>query len=223
MSETLQPALLPVSLSRLQRASEGPERDNAWAGFAEAHSDVVVHVCRSLAHDHDAAMDAYAFVLEALRGDDCRRLRAYVPDGKTKFTTWLVVVTRRLVLDHLRQRYGRSRSSDEGRRADSATRRNLEDLVAAELDPEQIESPGASPDAAVRRAELTSAVRSAIEQLSAADRLLLALRFADERPVREIARILGLRSVFHVYRRLGVVLSQLREGLARRGVAGAEP
>lgn len=168
-------------------------------------------------------MDAYAFVLEALREDDCRRLRAYLPDGRTKFTTWLVVVVRRLVLDYLRRRYGRSRSDDEARKEESAARRNLEDLVAAELDPEEIESSGAAPDAGVRRAELTAAVRAAIGQLSASDRLLLALRFIDERPVRDIRRTLGLASVFHVYRRLNATLSQLRAALARRGVEGTEP
>jgi RNA polymerase sigma factor (sigma-70 family) len=167
-------------------------------------------------------MDAYAFVLEALRENDCRRLRAYVPDGKTKFTTWLVVVTRRLALDHVRRRYGRPRSDDDAQRAEHATRRRLEDLVAEELDPDQIVGASDSPDESVRRAELTSAVRSALAALEPADQLLLALRYEDERPVKDIARALGLPSVFHVYRRLGAVLDQMRRALARRGVEEAE-
>jgi DNA-directed RNA polymerase specialized sigma24 family protein len=49
-------------------------------------------------------MDGYAYVLEALRSDDYRRLRAYAADGRSKFSTWLVVVARRLCLDlHLRR------------------------------------------------------------------------------------------------------------------------
>jgi RNA polymerase sigma factor (sigma-70 family) len=167
-------------------------------------------------------MDAYAFVLEALRQDGCRRLKAYVPDGKTKFTTWLVVVTRRLVLDHVRHRYGRSRSDDDARRAEQSTRRRLEDLVADEIDPDQIVGASESPDASVRRAQLTSAVQGVLAGLEPTDRLLLALRFEDERPIKDIARALGLPSVFHVYRRLGVVLAEVRRGLERRGVEEPE-
>jgi len=213
---------LPLTLSRLRNANEGTERDDAWAAFIAAHSAVVLHACRATARDRDAAMDAYAFVLEALRENGCRRLRAYTPDGRTKFTTWLVVVTRRLALDFARQRYGRSRSDDDAKRAEQAARRRLEDLVAEEIDPDQIVGGSESPDASVRLGELTSAVRSALAALGPADRLLLALRFADERPIKDIARALGFPSVFHVYRRLGVVLDQMRRALARRGVEEPE-
>lgn len=213
---------LPLTLSRLRDANEGTERDAAWAAFIAAHSDVVLHTCRSTARDRDAAMDAYAFVLEALREDGFRRLRAYTPDGRTKFTTWLVVVTRRLALDHVRQRYGRSRSDDETKQAEQATRLRLEDLVAEEIDPDQIASALESPDSFVRRFELTSALRAALESMEPADRLLLALRYEDERPIKDIARALGFPSVFHVYRRLGVVLDQMRRALARRGVEEPE-
>lgn len=168
-------------------------------------------------------MDGYAFVLQALREDGCRRLRAYVPDGKTKFTTWLVVVARRLVLDYFRQRYGRSRSQDDAARDEHAARRRLEDLVAEEIDPDQLAVASSGPDASLRQAELMDALRRALDELDPADRMLLALRFADDRPIRDIARALGLPSVFHVYRRLGGALSALRRALARRGVEGPEP
>lgn len=184
----------------------------------------MLHVCRSLSRDPDGVMDGYAFVLEALREDGCRRLRAYVPDGKTRFTTWLVVVCRRLVLDYYRGRYGRSRSDDVTRRSEQATRRKLEDLVADEIDPDQLESATPSrPDASIRRKQLTEALRQALDELDAQDRLLLALRFSDERSVREIRKTLGLPTVFHVYRRLGSVLATLRHALAVRGVEEPEP
>jgi len=44
----------------------------------------------------DGAMDAYAYVLERLRERDCARLRTYADGGPARFTTWLVVVARRL-------------------------------------------------------------------------------------------------------------------------------
>lgn len=210
------------TLSRLQRARNATERDAAWADFIAAHSDIVLRTCRSVARDYDVAMDAYAFVLEALRQDDHRRLRAYVPDGRTNFSTWLVVVTRRLVLDHLRRKYGRSRSADEARRADVGTRRALEDLISDVLDADRIAAVSPLPDVAVRRAERAAAVRAAIALLEPADRLLLALRFADDRSVRQIAKILGMPTVFHVYRRLRAVLDRLRGELARRGIEDPE-
>jgi len=168
-------------------------------------------------------MDCYAAVLEALHEDSCRRLRAYTPDGKTKFTTWLVVVVRRLALDYLRRRYGRPRSEDVSRREESAARRRLEDLVAAEIDPDQTESAMETPDAKVRREELTEALEEAIGLLDSSDRLLLTLRFKDARSVRDTARLMGLPSVFHVYRRITAVLARLRDTLRSRGVEESEP
>ena len=54
-------------------------------------------------------------------------------------------------------------------------------------------------------------------------RLLLALRYNDDRPAREIAAMIGSPSVFHVYRRLGSVLAVLKGALLRRGVDEPRP
>ena len=222
-SDSVRSASLPYPLSRLQNATGTTECDAIWDEFLAQYSDTVLHTCRAVAHDRDSAMDAYAHALEALREDECRRLRAYVPAPGVKFSSWLVVVTRRLVLDYFRQRYGRSRSKDADRQQAQTTRRRLEDLVADEIDPEQIIGETQAPDAQIRRQELRLALTRALDELDPADRLLLALRFEDERPVREIARTLALPSVFHVYRRLGAVLSMLRRALENRGVDAAEP
>lgn len=169
-------------------------------------------------------MDGYAYVLEALREDCCRRLRAYTPAATSRFTTWLVVVTRRLILDHHRRRYGRRRSEEEARRAEQVGRRRLEDLIASEVDPDHLTTSAAdSPDLAVRRQELADVLSRALQELDSADRLLLTLRFEDNRPVRQIAAMLGLPTVFHVYRRLAAVLDTLKRALARRGVHESEP
>jgi len=47
-------------------------------------------------------MDRYAFVLDRLRARNFRRLRRFQPRGSARFTTWLVLVSRRLCLDHRR-------------------------------------------------------------------------------------------------------------------------
>ena len=219
-----EPVRPPPELSRLLSASEGSEQDEAWAAFLALHTRLLLHVCRTVMRDRDAAMDGYASVLEDLRADDYRRLRAYRPRSTSQFTTWLVVVTRRLLLDYRRQRYGRSRSDDEARQEGQAARRLLEDLIGSEVDPDQLPIDGSrSADADVGRRELSSALQQTLTELSPPDRLLLALRFEDERPVKEIAAIMRLPTVFHVYRRLEKVLSELKRALARRGVDAAEP
>jgi RNA polymerase sigma factor (sigma-70 family) len=210
-------------LARLLAASDVAEQDAAWADFVADHTGLLLHACHALSRERDAVMNGYAFILDALREDDCRRLRAYVPAPGTQFTTWLVVVARRLLLDHHRQRYGRPRSQDETHRAEHAARRRLEDLVAAELDPEELRSAAESPDAGVMRHELTTALRSVLAALDPPDRLLLALRFEDERPMREIAAALGMPTVFHAYRRLAAILATLKRSLARHGVEAPEP
>lgn len=215
---------VPPSLASLLQANETSVREQAWAGFLDEYSRLILHVCRSLAPDNDAAMDGYAYALELLRSDNCRRLRAYVPEPNTRFSTWLVVVVRRLFRDYQRHRYGRPRSEGDVRRDESRARRRLEDLVAEEIDEERLAATTAdSPDATIRRDELTGALREVLAHLDPPDRLLLALRFEDERPVREIAANLGLPTVFHVYRRLHAVLKSLRVDLAVRGVMGSEP
>jgi RNA polymerase sigma factor (sigma-70 family) len=168
-------------------------------------------------------MDGYAAVLSALRDNDCRRLRAYQPDGRTQFTTWLAVVTRRLMLDHLRHRYGRPRSENVERRAAQIARRNLAALVAEDIDPDQIASSSNAPDANVRREELLQYLHDAFARLPARERLILTLKYGDELSTSVIARTLGLPSVFHAYRRLNAALAALRTELGRRGIDGAEP
>ena len=94
----------------------------------------------------------------------------------------------------------------------------------AEIDPEQLAlDERYGPDAAVRRDELAQAMRAGLDELTPADRLLIALRFEDERSVREIAAELGMPTVFHVYRRLSTVLAALRRSLERRGIDGIQP
>jgi RNA polymerase sigma factor (sigma-70 family) len=216
-------AALPFELSRLFQAPEGPPRDDAWADFVAAHSRLLLHVARSLNLDHDAAMDGYAYVLERLREDHCRRLQGYVADGGSKFTTWLVVVARRLCLDFHRHRYGRARDSTPDSAAEQAARRRLADLVAGAADPDQLAAPAADPALSAQVRDLHEALADATTRLAPTDRLLLKLRFDDDLSAREIAAVVGLPTPFHVYRRINTLLELLRRSLSQRGVEGAEP
>lgn len=213
---------VPPELSGLLSATDPAAREAAWAVFVNAHSRLLLHVARSLGRDYDAAMDAYAYLLEQLRKDDCHRLKSYAADGRSKFTTWLVVVARRLCLDHHRQRYGRARDAESDGREARAARRRLVDLVADEIDSAALASSDASnPESAVLVRERAAAIAAALGGIEARDRLLLKLRFEDDLSAREIAAVMGFATPFHVYRRLTALFALLRRSLARRGVEGA--
>ena len=211
----------PAELAALLSAPAGPGRDEAWAGFVRTHTPLILRVTRSLGGDADAAMDRYAYVLECLQADDCRRLRAYLRPEAGEFSLWLIVVVRRLCLDHYRQRYGRAprapaAGSEAG--AERAGRRRLVDLVADRTDPSLLASGRLAPDEELARAERLRGLATALERLGPADRLLLRLRFAEELPAREIARMMRFPTLFHVYRRLDKLLRELRATLGGLGI-----
>lgn len=167
-------------------------------------------------------MDAYTFVLEQLRENECRRLREYAVDPRCKLTTWLVVVARRLCLDLYRQRYGRRRGTDSNQQR--AVRRRLQDLVAEQIDSYQLAAVSVvGAELAIRQTELAEALEQAVTSLAPQDQLLLQLRFTDDLTAQEIARLLDFASPFHVYRRVNSILAELRHVLARRGVESSVP
>ncbi len=207
---------LPVVVEALLQVDAARE-PAAWAAFAEEYSPLVLHVARTLGGNRDAVMDRYAYVLERLRADGARRLRGYASDGRGKFTTWLVVVVRRLCLDQQRQRYGRAQGAGCGE--ERARRRALADLAGVPLDgAEEIAAEGVTPDASVMESETRGALAAALERLDPGDRLLLHLRFDDELSVPEIARLTGEASAFALYRRIERVLARLRQELQRMGI-----
>lgn len=212
---------LPAGLSMLLGASSGRARDDAWSDFLSQYSRLLLKVVRRASTGHDEAMDRYAFILEQLRCDDFRRLRAFTADDRGKFTTWLVVVARRLCVDHHRHVHGRPQTatgSEDSAPLDRVARRNLIDLLAGEFDLEQVEDDRSPrPDASVLDGERHEALVGAVGALDEMDQLLLTLRFEDDLPVARIGPILGLQSRFQVHRRLKAVLAQLREALRERG------
>lgn len=211
-------------LQRLLAAESVADEERAWRDFAATYSRLLLHATRSVAANHDDAMDSYARILEHLRADRFARLRAYVADGRSKFSTWLVVVARRLTLDQLRQTYGRPRGErSDGAKLEQAFRRRLRDLAGDDVELEAIPGSDDTPDAALRSDDLRAALAAAVDSLDPADRLLLSLRFDDDLSAPEIARILHVPTPFHVYRRIDHILTALRRELAARGVDSGVP
>jgi len=180
----------------------------------------MLHTARTFGGDYDGRMDRYAFVLEELQRDDFRRLRSYAADDRSRFSTWLVVVTRRLCLDFHRHKYGRdhTRGRDPERRD---ARKRLVDLASEAIDLSLLADPSSrNPEAEVQIGEVAEVLEMAMDRLEPRDRLLLKLRFYDDVSVREIAEIMSFPSVFHVYRHLNSAFASLRRALSDRGVDG---
>jgi RNA polymerase sigma factor (sigma-70 family) len=215
----------PRSLDRLLTAISREEHDRAdaaWKTFVSEYSRLLLHVTRSVTSTHDDAMDAYAFVLEQLRADRCRRLRDFTADPRCKLSTWMVVVARRLCLDLYRHRYGRTRGDDP--QEQRALRRRLQDLLGEPIEPAELPAPRSGrSELAIREAELLAGLEYALATLTPRDRLLIRLRFEDDLTAQEIARLIDFPSAHHVYRRINVVLSDLRTVLRRRGIESAAP
>ena len=203
-----------ADLARFHAAPDLQARELGWARLVERYTPLVLKVARGLGGGHDAALDRYAYVLERLRDDDFRRLRIFRPDGLARFSTWLVVIARRLCLDHYRIQFGRAPARPD---ADHGLRRIRRRLVTNNGDAVDL---AAIPDAgAVEPAEaLDGNDRAAVltrllSGLSPRDRLLLQLRFHDDLTALEIARTMEFPTPFHVYRRVQSVLGQLRTSI----------
>lgn len=214
----------PDSLVVLLSAPDDPARDVAWPAFLAAHSGLILQASHSHDGDHDAVMDRYLFVIQALRERGCIRLRQYAPVGGARFTTWLLVVARRLCSDYHRSRYGRSQSGTDAAATRHSERRQLVDLIGNDVGLERLEEPlEHNPDAILRRSVLHEALDRALAELPTSDRLLLRFRFQDDLSVPEITRLVDGGSPFATYRRLDKILARVRAILEAAGVDGPHP
>lgn len=168
--------------------------------------------------NEDDARDAYAEMLERFRASEFARLRNFTDDGRTRFTTWLVVVARRLCVDSYRRRYGRANGGEAS--AGQKVRHALYDDRRGAVDPAFLASGAELPDVALEERERLEALERALSALQPRDRMLLALRFKEDQTAIAIARLMGFPTPFHVYRRLNTVLGTLRQTLGHAGVDG---
>jgi RNA polymerase sigma factor (sigma-70 family) len=219
----------PPSVARLLGISPNTPAEEAWDAFLSEHGEVLLRTA-SQAHrnfgsgrdTHDATMDAYAFILERLRQDDFRRLRAFPGGDAAALTRWLVVVARRLCTDLWRQRYGRDRPGTS--ELDRVTRRHLADEIwDARPSSELPASKSTNPEWEIRREERRNALVTAVRELEPREQLLLAYRFDDGLSAQRISDLMDLPTPFHVYRKLNKVLAALRTRLRELGVVDPDP
>jgi RNA polymerase sigma factor (sigma-70 family) len=216
---------VPFELDAILHAPDPAAREAAWAGLIARHSRLLLAVARSFGGGADGAMERYTYLLEKLSESNYHRLRAFQADGRASFTTWLTVAARRLCLDHLRSRYGRNRPTQAPDRT-SVTRRlrrRLADSAGADVDTDLLPDADATSaeNEAIRR-ERDGRLHAELAELTAEDRLLLALRFEDDLSAAKIAGLVGLPTAFHVYRRLNAILARLRAALESHGIDGTD-
>jgi RNA polymerase sigma factor (sigma-70 family) len=214
------------ALKCLLETSDLDEREVAWEKFLAGYSRLILHVAHRVCGERDGAMDGYALVLEQLRADNYRRLRAFVADGRSEFSTWLLVVAQRICLDERRRRYGRVRNSatDAESQEQVKARTRLANLIGADIDlSEVVDSNGHDPERVVRAKQIHEAVEHSLAKLEPRQRLLVKLRFEDDLAMPDIARTLQLPSRFHAYRMLTEILEMLKRSLASNGVSDSEP
>jgi RNA polymerase sigma factor (sigma-70 family) len=217
---------LPGELASLLATSDDLSREKAWRVFLDTFSPLILHAARSASTGYDDGMDAYAAALDALRADDCRKLRGYSADPRSKFSTWLVVVVRRICIDAQRERFGRASAKEktDGISDERAARRRLATLTGAAIELESLpDSRGERPDAELRRNDLHEQLESALADLDERDRLLLTLRFVDDLPARRIAELQGWPDQMMVYRRINQLTALLKQKLLSRGVDSPIP
>ena len=210
----------PVELSDLLGAQDLSSKEQAWAHLLERYSGLLLHAARRFGASYDEAMDRYSYMVEELRRDDSKRLRAFESDGPGKFSTWLLVVAHRLCQDFHRKRYGRRRDTSNEQspaRSARAVRWRLQDFVVEDVERSLTPADLDDPDLRLRTAELQSAVEGAKAGLGARDRLLLHYRFTDNRSVVEITSLMRYPTVFHVHRRLRKLMGELRRRLQDAG------
>jgi RNA polymerase sigma factor (sigma-70 family) len=214
---------LPESVRALLDSSGNS--DAAWGAFVAEYTRILLHVVKLMPGDRDERMDAYTRILESLRANDYRKLRGYAVMPHSSFTTWLVVVAKRICIDYNRSKFGRGgEAMSRARLERRATRHRLEDLLTGAGDPEILPlADGEQADTRTRERDLMAAVASVLSSLPPADRLLISLRFKDNLSAAEIARLLREPSALSVYRRIGKLLAKLRSALALRGIDGPLP
>jgi len=158
----------------------------AWSVLVTHHRPTVLRTARHLLGDPDAAEDAAQDVFVRMQSS-LARFR-----GDADLTTWLYRVTLNVCRDRLRRARVRPGEVDIDRHPPGPELR---------VEPR--------PDEAVDRGRTRAAVRAAIDRLPPDQRDAVLMRFIDDLPYEEIARLSGVPQ--------GTVASRVFRALERLG------
>ncbi len=173
---------------------------DAWDEFVDRYSSLIYHQIHRCLGAHTAhAMredveDLYHSVFEALLERDRRRLRQF--KGRCSLASWVVLITRRIVIDTLRKRRATVPLDAEDHDGIALHERMPDTKPNAEeetLDSERVEQ-----------------LKDALQRLTPEDRLLANLVYQRDASPDEIAKVLNI-SKGAVYTRKTRLHEKLRE------------
>lgn len=171
----------------------------AQAEFVQRYEGLVLGLARGrFGFEAEASREIFQRVAERLWDNDCRALKSWRRKGR--FSSYLTVIVCHLCL--------RERKRNQMRE---------QVLTETPIASAQWVADGPSASELLDHREKRGAIREAWEALSARDRLLLSLRFQDDRSPREISSALGLRP--------GAARKALHDAVARlrKRVRGSRP
>jgi RNA polymerase sigma factor (sigma-70 family) len=96
-----------AAIGTLLESLRSDESENAWTSFLTSYSDLIYGVIQTIARNADHSGDCFLFVCSKLADKNYKRLLAFRPDGRARFSTWLRAVVRNLCLDWYRSEFGR--------------------------------------------------------------------------------------------------------------------
>jgi RNA polymerase sigma-70 factor, ECF subfamily len=163
-------AQLAVALVRRCVAGDA----DAWENIVRTYNRRIYNVCYRFTGSADSAEDLAQEVFIKMY----RTLDSYAPD-KGAFTTWIMTMTRNLLVDHYRK-------AKQDRVTDSLDAGITEDEDAVPLS-DRIEDQGPSADDRIQRRETQEMVQKAIQKLSPELREAVILRDLQDMDYKEIA------------------------------------
>jgi len=163
-------AQLAVALVRRCVAGDA----DAWEEIVRSYNRRIYNVCYRFTGSADSAEDLAQEVFIKMY----RTLDSYVPE-KGAFTTWIMTMTRNLLVDHYRK-------AKQDRVTDSLDAGITEDEDAVPLS-DRIEDSAPSADDRIQRRETQEMVQKAIQKLSPELREAVILRDLQDMDYKEIA------------------------------------
>ncbi len=151
-------------------------------------------------------------VFVALLKDDFKKLKSFGWKNNCSFSTWLKVVTGRLVLDFLKKDTNRTKGQDS---LDESTDSDEEGSKRTLLNKLEDAQPSAAET--IYDEEKIALVREQVQKLSAPDQLLFRL-ICDGTPVEDIAKHMN-KSAEAIYMQKTRVLDKLRQELQKKNVS----
>lgn len=182
----------------------------AWQKFILQYSNFIYRAIIAYTDGYDEKMTVYLHILEKLHENDCARLRAFA--FKSRLSTWLTVVSRRLALDFLRGRYGRDFRLKKIRVVSFDGEPDYLRLLADTATPEKEMAAGERRET---RERLERELQLALQKLADRERLAVQLVYCQGVKIKEVGKLLRLPAAYKFVARALQKLRAEMEGRPR--------